>query len=140
MTSVLSSYKQKDRGSGYFVQIINTTASADGLKHETVDVPPPTVWTVTTSSELLANFATPSAPGAPGYVGYAAGALFKDIGREVYVYGPDTDPLITSPVRLQAIWREVWPVINGEIPGAATIWIKVFSAANPASISVVRAG
>ena len=140
MTSVLSSYKQKDRGSGYFVQIINTTASADGLKHETVDVPPPTVYIKTDASEILKNFATPSAPGDPGYVGYAAGALFKDIGREVYVYGPDTDPFITSPIRLQAIWREVYPVNQGEIPAVSTIWIKVFSAANPASISVVRAG
>ncbi len=134
MTSVLSSYKQKDRGSGYFVQIVSGT-------HQTVLVPPPTVYTVTTASENMADFSTPSAPGSNGTTAtYPAGALFKDIGREVYIYGPDVDPLITSPVRLQAIWREVYPVNQGEIPAVATVWIKVFSAANPASITVVRTG
>ena len=132
MTSVLSSYKQKDRGSGYFVQIVAGT-------HATVGVPPPTVWTVTTAAEVLQDFSTPSAPTAAGASpSFGIGSLFKDIGREVYVYGPDTDSFITSPVRLQAIWREVWPVTNGEIPGAATVWIQVFSLAT--AIKVVRAG
>jgi len=135
MTSVLSSYKQKDRGSGYFVQIVAGT-------HVTVAVPPPTVYIKTDATETLLDFSTPTNPTSavtsPSAGNFGVGTLFKDIGREVYIYGPDTDSFITSPIRLQAIWREVWPVTSGEIPGAQTIWIKVFSLAS--AISVVRAG
>jgi len=147
MTSVLTSYRQRETKGSYFI-------TTDTTYVYTVNTIPGSVYVQGVTTAVAAGSTGTSAPnsgeslpdlsvapvGATVIPGgnVPSGVLLKDLGREIDIYYNNAaSGTISSPYKRIATWRQVALVANGYLGGSG--WIKVWSATNVAVAPVARA-
>lgn len=151
MTSVLSSYRQRETKGSYFITTGNTFMYTVPTISATVYLT--SAQTTTGSGGTPASGAIAPAsgedlpdesaknpvvmslvPGGP----VLSGNILKDLGREIDIYFNNAaSGTITSPYKKIAVWRQVAVLANGYL--GASGWIKVWSNTNVAVAPVARA-